>query len=401
VAEFKLEVIQPRTLKYRSHYRVYLLLFFAVFLSILSFWSYKFTHYTLAELYTFHKPEFYFTCFYFVSFIGCYFFWLRQRLNQAVQVHHSYVKLINGNVTEELHFEDIQSIGTVWRSVFYLKMNNGFKYFFSSSLERIDYVWDGIKTARPELMEGPAYDAFRKHLIQYDHHQKRKDWFFRHKLVDIFNWVLLPVLFMVFAYAIQSKEMLIHQQGLYFFRLFLYSMLICLSTSFFYSMILKIWVFDKHIEVQLDQDQNHKTRNLDYEGVIIHRSKIFQFITACFMFAIVVKTDLNMFSYARVKDQVGAFNIKAGSSHFVDNRYNCSNCKFRLQDGDLVFYGKGTVGQVLALEGDLIAKVGKVQGREIASEAVSEVPRGFAAIRGADNKIMFVKLQDLIGKLQK
>jgi len=402
LADLKLEPIQPRILKYRSHYRIYLLLLFVVLFFVVSFWGYKFTNYTLEELYKDHVSEFYFTLFYLFSFAGSYFCWLRSRLNQSVQVHHTYLKITNGSHVDILYFEDIERIGLAWRSVFYLKMKTGFKYYFSSSLERVDYVWDGIKSARADLMNDQTYDDFRKHLVQYDHHQKRKDWFFRHKLIDLFNWVIMPLAFIGFAYAIQSKEVLIHQQGLYFFRLFMYSLLICLATSFLYSMVLKIWVFDKRIEIQLEHDQKDKSRNLDHEGVIIHRSKIFQLATSCFLFALIVKTDVNMYSYARVKEKIGNFNLRAGSSYFVDNRYNCTRCKYGLQEGDIVFFGKGSVGQILAREGEFVAKVGKIDGRDIASQKVLEVPPGHVALKHPnDSGIIIVKLDDLIGKLQK
>jgi hypothetical protein len=65
-------------------------------------------------------------------------------------------------------------------------------------------------------------------------------------------------------------------------------------------------------------------------------------------------------------------------------------------------FGRGIIGQVLAKEGDFVGEVAQDQkGRMIASDNVQEVPTGHVAIKAANGKdILFVKIEELIGKIQ-
>jgi hypothetical protein len=87
----------------------------------------------------------------------------------------------------------------------------------------------------------------------------------------------------------------------------------------------------------------------------------------------------------------------------IDNRYNCLSCKYPVRDGDLVVFGRGTVGQIMATQGDMVGQISEDQtGRMIASENIAEVPSGHVAIKLANSKeILMVKVDDLIGKIQK
>ncbi|WP_408098259.1 hypothetical protein ACJVC5_04925 [Peredibacter sp. HCB2-198] len=369
---------------------------------MVTFWALKFFEDGPANVFQYQSFELIMSGIYFVVTGSFYFFWLRSRLKRSVQVFEDHILVHNGKLKEPLYYAEIQSVNLVCWSIFYVKMNNGFKYYFNSSLERVDYIWEGIHAARPELVSQEEFEAQRIKLVQYDHHQKRKEWFFKHKLVDVFNWAVLPVVFLVCAYFVQSRNIYINQQGLYFFRLFMYALLVLLSTTFFYSLVLKKFVFDKKVEEQMSSSED-KMRDLEFEGVVLQRSKIFQFVTACFLLAMVIRMDVNLYSVSKVKEDLASFNLKRGSTILVDNRFNCIACRYELKDGDLVLFGRGTIGQVLAREGDMVGQIGQdPNGRTIASENVQEVPRGHLAVKSSNGKdIVFIKIEDLIGKIQK
>jgi len=126
-------------------------------------------------------------------------------------------------------------------------------------------------------------------------------------------------------------------------------------------------------------------------------------VTAGFVFALLMKSELNLFSITKIREDLTSFNMKSGQTLIVDNRYNCVQCKYPVRDGDLVVFGKGTIGQIMATEGDMVGQVSQDKtGRMIASENIQEVPKGHIAIKLANQKEMvFVKIDDLIGKLQK
>lgn len=398
----KLETIQPRFLKYRNHYKVYVLGFLLLCGLITAYWAMKFYADGFKMTLEDYPWELSFSVGCFIACSTFYAFWLRPKMQRSVQVFPDHVMVHHGKKKETILYSEIESVTVVCWSIFYVKTKNGIKHYFNSSLERVDYIWEGIYQNRPDLMSEKDFESYRVKLVQYDHHQKRKEWFFKHKMVDVFNWFAVPVLFVALAYIFQSKQVKIHQEGLYFFRLFMFAMLVLLSTAFMYSIVLKKFIFDKKVSSQMENGTD-KMRDLEFEGLVLQRSKFFQLITACFVLALLIKTDANFYSVTRVKDDIANFNLKKGHTIIVDNRFNCVGCKYQLTDGDLVVFGRGIIGQVLAKEGDMVGQISQDRtGRMIASENVQEVPRGHLAVKAANGKdIMFIKIEDLIGKIQK
>lgn len=372
----KLDPVQPRFLRFRNHYKVYVLGFMLLAGLILSYWGMRFNGDGYKAVLEDSSWELFCSGIFFVGSACFYLFWLRAKLNRSVQVFSDHVLIHKGKVKEAVYYADIESLSVVCWSIFYVKTKNGIKHYFNSSLERVDYIWEGIFRARPDLIPAGDFEEYRVKLVQYDHHQKRKEWFFKHKLVDIFNWAVLPFMFIALAFMFQSKNVMIHQQGLYFFRLFMFSMLVLLTTAFFYSILMKKLVFDKKVSSQMESSED-KARDVEFEGVVLQRSKIFQLVTASFVLAMLIKLDMNLYSVSKVKEDIASFNLKKGNTLLVDNRYNCTGCKYQVNDGDLVVFGRGIIGQVLAKEGDMVGQVAQdSQGRMIASENVQEVPRG-------------------------
>jgi hypothetical protein len=98
-----------------------------------------------------------------------------------------------------------------------------------------------------------------------------------------------------------------------------------------------------------------------------------------------------------------AFKLVPGKTIVIDNRFNCVSCAHAVSEGDLLLFGRGTIGQVLALPGEVIAQTRSTSlGRSIASETVMEVPEGHIALKtGADGKeVVLVRIGDLVGKLK-
>jgi hypothetical protein len=398
----KLESAQPRLLRYRSHYKIYWLSLLVFSGIILSFWGHRWL--TKGELlFKDYQFEMWFSGFYFLAFGAFYLFYLQKRLHRSVQVYTDRIVVHHGKEKEDFAFSEIESVRMVCWSLFYFKLKNGLKFYFSSSIERVDYIWEGFHQARPELLNKEEYEAFRIKLVQYDHHQKRREWFFRHRLIDICNWIILPLSFIGMTYVIQSKDIVIHQQGLYFFRLFMYSILVLLISTFVFSIVLKRFVFDKRIKIQLEDKPQDKIRDLEFEGIVLQQSKLLQMIMASFVFFLVVKSDLNLYSVTKIKDDFANFNLKKGSTVIVDNRYNCTSCKYQIHEGDVVIFGRGYIGQIIAHQGETIGKISRnTVGRMIASEDIHTVPQGHVAVKlGEKAAPMMIKLNDVIGRVQK
>ncbi|MES2528296.1 MAG: hypothetical protein V4598_14510 [Bdellovibrionota bacterium] len=399
----KFEPIQPRFLRYRNHYKVYLMAFMGLSTLLVTFWLFQIFQLGWKQVWMVNSPELFFSAAFLVSGSIVYFTWLKDRMKRSVQVYPTHLLIHQSKNPVKLAFEDVESVSRVCWSVFYFKMKDGTKFYFNSGLDRVDYVWEGLKNARPDLISPDDYENFRILLVQYDHHQKRKEWFFRHKILDALNWFGLPVFFLFSAYLLQTRDVMIHHPGMYFFRLFMFSLLILLVTTFFFSLGLKKFIFDRKIAEQLDEKGKEKARDMEFEGVILHRSKLLQMVLSCFLFTSVIYSDLNLFSVTKVKDEVSMFDLKKGNSLIVDNRYNCFNCRFQLKDGDLVLFGKGYIGQIMAKGGDMVGEISQDKsGRMIASENVQEVPAGYVAIKSANGSdIVFIRTQELIGKIRR
>ncbi len=396
----ELPIEQPRVLRHRSHYKLYIMAFILFSALLVAFWGLRFHADGLAHSFSHSWGDLLLTAFYFFVSGGFYFFWLRYRLKKSIQVFPDYL-LVNGRTKEKVNYSDIESVGVVCWSIFYVVLKDGTKHFFSSSFERADYVWEGINRARPDLIPQAQFEDYRLKLVQYDHHQKRKEWFFRHKMIDFFNWFVFPVFFVVFAYLFQSQAVQIHNSGPYFFRLMMFAFLILLNTGFVYSIVLKKLVFDRSISKKLENNEP-KVRDLEFEGMVLQRSKLFQLFTATLIFSIVVKFDLNMYSVSRIKEDIASFKLKRGNTILIDNRYNCVSCRFQISDGDFIVFGRGTIGQVLAVQGDMVGQVSQDRkGRMIASENIQQVPRGHLAVKSANGRdVVLVKIEELIGKIQ-
>lgn len=331
-----------------------------------------------------------------------YVWWLHPKLTRQVQVFRDFVRVSHGAKSWDIKFSDVQRVSRPFASFIKLEMTTGKSWWFSAALERIDYLWEGLGRDRPELVISPEeFEKFRLKLVQFDHHEKRKEWFFRHRFLDIVNWVVLPLVVILAGYQYQSQDVVIHSKGLYFFRLTMYSLFVTISCAFLWSVMMKKFVFDRMVEKQMESGK--KLRDLRREDQILQRSKFLQTVTSAFVLALIVKSDFNLFSVTKMKQGAQAYNLKSGTTVIVDNRYNCVRCKHALKEGDLILFGRGTIGQVLAAPGEVIAQVQSPSaGRSIASETVTEIPEGHIALKtGAEGKdVVLIPINDLVGKLK-
>ena len=396
-----LETRPPRTLPYRFYYKWYAIACAVVWLlcvgvvAMLLLQKGESSVEMKEELYSFSALSLLIPAF--------YLWWLHPKLTRTVQVFHDHVRVTSGDMNWDISFNDIKKVDRPFFSLMRFRMNDGHSWWFSAALERPDYLWEGLAKQRPELVESPAvYEEFRLKLVQYDHHEKRKEWFFRHRFLDVINWVIVPLVVLVAGYQYQTQDVIIHSKGLYFFRLGMYAMFMTITCAFVWSVLLKKLVFDRMVEKQMESGK--KLRDMQKEDQILQRAKFLQLVTCTALMAFVVKTDLNLFSVTKLKSGSSAYQLRSGKTIVVDNRFNCVDCKHALIEGDLILFGRGTLGQVLAMPGEVIAQTRETSlGRSIASETVTEVPEGHIALKtGAEGKdVVLVPISDLVGRLKK
>lgn len=396
----KLGTIAPRLLKFRQQFTLYFRLLLVIAMVFIIGWSSFIFLDGIESVRSRYPLELGFSCLYLLCFALSYVSWWRLKLKQTIQVFDKGLTIHRSGEHIDIAFSEVEAVGVIAWSLFYFYMKDGSKHYFNSTLERVDYIWEGIYFARPDLMTKDEYESYRIKLVQYDHHQKRKEWFFKHRLVDVFNWFILPLAFMGIIFWSQSKDVVIYQPFYYFFRLLMYSVLTLLTTAFFYMMIVKKLVFDGKVEDQLGNEPSLKLRDLDYESIIIQRTKLVQSVSVAILFALIIKTDFNMFTLTKIRGDFSLLKLPAGNTLVVDNRYNCLDCKYSINEGDLVVFAKGKLGQVMARAVEAIGEVREnEQGRSIASATI--VPAGHVALQLAkQEEMIIIKESELVGKLQ-
>ncbi len=330
-----------------------------------------------------------------------YLWWLHPKLTRTIQVFPHSIKISNHKYSWDIDYNQIERISTPFLSFICLKMRDGQTWWLSASIERIEYIWEGLSKACPEQMNGfEQFESFRIKLVQYDHHEKRKEWFFRHRVLDFVNWIVLPSVVMFIAFKVQTSEVYIYSKPLYFFRLVMYALFTTIMSAFAWSIIMKVFVFDRQVVENLKDGK--KVRDVSKEDFILQRSKFLQLITCAALMTLMIKMDLNLFSITKLKASVEQFNLRAGQTLVVDTRFNCVQCRHALSEGDLILFGKGTVAQIMALPGEVIAQTqANSLGRSIASDTITTVPEGHVALKtGKGHEMVIVKISDLVGKLK-
>src|SRR5665647_618077 len=163
-----LESLPPRDLRCRSHYKIYLMILLFVAVSIIAYWTWRINASSWVYVYEEAEFEIHLSLTYFFFFECFYLTWLQDKLNRLVQVYTTHVAITKGKEVETLYFAEIESYKIVCWSIFYFKTKDDQKFYFNSSLERIDYIWEGFRNARPDLVDSERYEAFRLKLVQYD-----------------------------------------------------------------------------------------------------------------------------------------------------------------------------------------------------------------------------------------
>jgi hypothetical protein len=388
---------EPRKLNYRFYYKWYALILAVLWIISVAVVAYLFLQQDSSP----QKEELYSFGSFVVLLPALYLWWLHPKITRTIQVFPNAIKISNSHYSWDIDYNQIEKISTPFLSYICLKMRDGQTWWLSASIERIEYIWEGLAKACPEQMNGFAnFEEFRIKLVQYDHHEKRKEWFFRHRVLDFINWIVLPSVVMFIAFKVQTSEVYIYSKPLYFFRLVMYALFTTITSAFVWSIIMKVFVFDKQVIENLKDDI--KIRDVTKEDFILQRSKFFQLITCAVLMAFMIKMDLNLFSITKLKASIEQFNLRAGQTLVVDTRYNCVECAHPVVEGDLILFGKGSVAQILALPGEVIAQTqANSLGRSIASDTITTVPQGHVALKtGKGQEMVIIKISDLIGKLK-
>lgn len=387
---------QPRPLLYRAHYKWY-----AIALAV--GWGACLVAAITLGLLGGHQDELIGFSSFALLLPMLYLVWLHPKLTSSMQVFTDGIRIASRGEVYDVKFNDLVSVSWSLGIVLRLKHKDGHTWTFTAALERLDYLWEALWRSRPELVgSSQAYEEKRLRIVQNDHHEKRKEWFFRHRLVDVMNWIVLPMIVLIAGYKVQTAEVVIHSPGLYFFRLGMFVLLVTICSSFFYALIAKRLVFDRILAENMGSDRS-KRRDVAHENVVVQRIKSLQLVTCSVIMFSVLYAELNLYSVTRLREGVQAFYLKPGKTVVVDNRYNCIACKHSIKEGDIILFGKGSIGKVLALPGDVIAQTSVNDlGRTIASESVQTVPEGHVALHvGVDGReVAYVRIDDLVGKLK-
>jgi len=338
-----------------------------------------------------------------VSSIAFYFYHQSKSNLVSIQVFddHWVYHFMNGPI--DVYFNQIEKIEWAKGGHLVIILKNNNLHRFDSSLERLDYLLEALYQHRSDLfVSRDVFEKARLDFIQNDHHHKRQLWFIENKLANLVYWTFLPLLFLYVGYSYQGKHLEIHQIYKYFFRLGVFSFFVLIICSLVFSEVLRFYLNFK-IKKQIAKNVEDKTQHIDFEKNILKQSKYFQILVSIFIFSMILQHDLNFYSLTHVAESKPHLGLERGH-YMIDNRFNCTQCAYELIPGDIVIFGKGYFGKVLAMEEETIAQLtSSGPGRTIASEKIVTTPKNHIAIYVGDKseKVIFIKISDLVGKIKK
>lgn len=337
-----------------------------------------------------------------------YKYLIRPLAISKVQVYSDRIFIERGKEKINILFNEITEIkSTVNKNIggwFKVILKNKKSYRFTIVLERVDYVIDGIIKFNPLLLPDDVYKKLRKNLILSDHGWARYyDLFQKENIAIAFlHLFIIPLVLLIAMYFKQRSEFLIHNPFEYFF-----------VTSFFVMVFLGVlWTIfpflafrsiDKNAIKRIDENPNNKIRDSKYEVKIYKKLLPAYLTTLVIFFGVIYQLDLNTISVSFLRSDAKYLNVKADETLWVDKKYNCLECKHKLNMGDIIITNGSLIGKIVAMPKDQISLNDQnKEGRYIASTQEKEVPPDSLAIQTYGGEtILLVNINNIRGKISK
>jgi hypothetical protein len=335
-----------------------------------------------------------------------YYFYHRPQMISKIFIHEDKIIVKQKDLEFLIPYADIIKIESAAQK----SMGGWFKIItekkvwrFNIMLERADYLLERIIRVRPELMPREDYLKLRTKFILVDQGMGRYSEFFKppYLVWTIFHLIIIPTFALLMIYYKHSaEEILIHSIPKYFFEMSWQIMVIMIFLQLPFISFLN-WLLNKESRKRIDVNGEDKIRNTTYE-VSIYRKIFPAYLTALMIcLGLYGSSDFNL-DYSIVNDEKVP-GLKFQKDYVVNQKYNCTDCRFQLHRHDFIAFNHWSVAEIIALPGeDVEIKKYSFKNRTVASNGITKVPSGKIAVRGDQGKSVFlVDLKDVNGKIMK
>jgi hypothetical protein len=335
-----------------------------------------------------------------------YYFFHRPQMSSEILIFDDKILIKQKGVEFFIFFSDIvrieypvhKSMGAWYKAVTKKKT-----WRFSAMLEGAELPLEEIIKRRPELMPPEDYLKLRTNLILSDHGQIRYYELFKtpFRIWTLLHAVLIPIVAIFLIYLKDtSDQLVIHWEFGYFLEIswHIAVLSILLQVPFITAMN---WLIDKDTRHRLEKQNQDKSRNIH------HELKIYRKFFPAYLVTLIICLGMyglsDFYHNYEITNYGNSEGLKFGQDYSVNQKYNCTDCKYKLLKNDYIAYHRSSVGQIVALPGEAIElKKYSSKNRTIASEGVTKVPMGRIAVLGNDGKSTFlIELSEVNGKISK
>ncbi len=319
-----------------------------------------------------------------------YWFLLRPMMRAEIRVLDDRISIQLGKKTREIPYADIVKI--TWKlkrwagGWFTLSMNSGKKHRFTVVLERSEYLIEGIRQARADILTREQFEKLRLDLVLIDHGFARMYARMRGKG----SWILTQfVLLAIFVgtwvvYRAQKGDLVVHALDSYLLRT-----VVLLSVAAFVVRMSSVSatgaIVGTRLRKRLTAAVPDKRRDIAFErkvGLIAIPVELAAFASLVF---VVCAYDLNAVGRYTPAGPFTHFNLQAFDPLWVDARYNCLGCRYPIEKGDVVLiqapWGNWPAG-VVGLPGERLSVNRKnAKGFFLATAGEEEVLPGQVAVQ--------------------
>ncbi|MGB0453949.1 MAG: hypothetical protein ACPGJV_09560 [Bacteriovoracaceae bacterium] len=333
------------------------------------------------------------------GFLGLRFWskkFFKKLFEKKIYIYPNYFLIVDKNEEDAIKVEFGEVTGVEQGFIPFLGMftvkTKERSYYFSGFLHRAEKLLEELHRWGYWEGEDKTYTPLRYSVICADHRLSRvyESCFGTERMKLLVTYILVPFIASFLTFWKQLYKVKINFMGDYFWNLLniQFSILIVCGIVHFF---ITEGIFYKSLTQQLDEDNDNKKRDKEYEEKVYRHSlpiKIF-FVFICFYS--VLMFDVNQFGYYQVFNSSSKLNILKNDMILVDKRYNCMRCEYSLRKGEkLVFIKDNKV---------YYGKITNVAlSRNVASFDNENIDIKFGVIMDDTEKVIYVENQDVLGK---
>jgi hypothetical protein len=257
-----------------------------------------------------------------------------------IYVHGDHFLIQRGKVEIIVPYREIKAIKSKMTMIggwFTVRTHSKGNYHFGRTLEGADSLLDSILSFNSSLLEPKKLRELKISFISNDRTIERccslfKKDFFR---IGYFHFIGMPILFSIGLLSLQKNTLLIHSKSTFlwasFSEVFTYMYFIFLLGFFPFT-----YYLNRNVRENLRNGKQKPERDLNYERGLLKKLLPIYTLLITGLFYVSLKIGVGSVGLWISGDHYTFLGVKPFESLTLDRRYNCLECAFPIQQGDLV-----------------------------------------------------------------